>query len=219
MGEELDFERARRPEQREQRRRAILDATEALLVDIPVEELSLRELARRLGTPKTNVVRYFETREGLLLALLNRLTGTWLDALEERLPPGPAAADDVVEVWARSLAERPLLCQLRSLVPAVLERNVSAETVHSYKLDELEQRTRLAHMISARLSALDESTALYLTRIAVVTLTGLWPYCDPNPAVLEAVRDPRLADERPDFVTIYADILRTAIAGLFARGS
>jgi hypothetical protein len=46
------FQRARRPEQRELRRREILDAAEALLGEMPAEEISLRELGRRLGVSK-----------------------------------------------------------------------------------------------------------------------------------------------------------------------
>jgi AcrR family transcriptional regulator len=217
MAEEADFQRARRPEQREQRRRAILDATEALLAELPVDEISLRELGRRLGTSKTNVVRYFETREGLLLALLNRSREAWLDALEERLPPAPAQADELLGIWADSLAERPVLCQLWSLLPTVLERNVSAESVRSYKLTDLEHRTRLARLVSDRLPALDENAALHLTRIAVVTLTGLWPFSNPTSAVLEATADPRLREARVDFAEMYADILRITTAGLLTR--
>lgn len=218
MSPPADFQRARRPEQREQRRRAILDATEALLAEVPVEDISLRELSRRLGTSKTNVVRYFETREGVLLALLNRARSAWLDELDERLPPGPVHADELVTIWADSLAERPLLCQLWSLLPTVLERNVSAASVRSYKLTDLDHRTRLARLVSERVPALDEATALHLTRIAVVALTGLWPFCTPTPAIVEATSDPRLRESCVEFATAYTDILRITTAGLLARG-
>ena len=49
--------------------RKVLDAAEALLAEMPVEEISLRELGRRLGVSKTHVVRYFESREGVFLEL------------------------------------------------------------------------------------------------------------------------------------------------------
>jgi AcrR family transcriptional regulator len=219
MAQTPDFQRARRPEQREQRRRDILDATEQLLGEVAVDEVSLRELSRRLGTSKTNVVRYFETREGVLLALLNRSREAWLDAFENLLPPDPVDSDQVFRAWAESLVEQPMLCQLWSLLPTVLERNVSAETVRSYKLTDLEHRTRLARVISRWLPAFDEDAALHLTRLAVVGLVGLWPFSSPSPAVAEALCDSRLVDSRIDFTVAYAEYLQISAAGLLARAA
>jgi AcrR family transcriptional regulator len=53
------FQRARSDEQREQRRRAILCAAAAMLAEMPVADLSLNELSRRVGLAKSNVLRYF----------------------------------------------------------------------------------------------------------------------------------------------------------------
>jgi AcrR family transcriptional regulator len=211
------FQRARRPEQRELRRQEILDAAEALLAEMPAEEISLRELGRRLGVSKTHVVRYFESREGVFLELLNRLRLSWLEALAAEWPAPPCAPDVVMQAWAGSLAARPVLCQLWSLLPSVLERNVSADTVHAYKLTDLDHRTTLANVIRDRVPALGADDALALTRYAVVALVGLWPFSDPTPAIVEATADPRLADARVDFAAMYGDILQTTLAGLLAR--
>ena len=79
------FSRARSEEQRAQRREDILAAAAVLLVDTRVAELSLNELARRVGLAKSNVLRYFESREAVLLELYGREFAAWLDALEARL--------------------------------------------------------------------------------------------------------------------------------------
>ena len=215
--EEPGFRRARSREQRELRRRAILDAAEVLLAEVPLDDLGLRELSRRLGTSKTNVVRYFESREGVLLALLNRTRQMWLDDLGKELPAAPADLDDVIRAWAGTLAARPLLCQLWSLLAMVLERNVSAESVRAYKLEDLEHRTRLARLLSERVPGLDERAALHLTKVGVVILAGLWPFSNPTPAIIEATADPRLADAHADFPREYADMLGLAARGLVSR--
>lgn len=211
------FQRARRPEQRELRRQEILDAAEALLAETPAEEISLRELGRRLGVSKTHVVRYFESREGVFLELLNRLRSSWLDAVTREWPVPPCEPGEVVRAWAGSLAARPVLCQLWSLLPNVLERNVSAGTVRAYKFTDLEQRTTLADLVRERVPALSGDEALALTRYAVVALVGLWPFSNPTPAIVEATADPGLADSRVDFAAMYGDILETMLTGLLAR--
>lgn len=211
------FRRARRPEQRELRRQEILDVTRALLAEMPAEEISLRELGRRLGVSKTHVVRYFESREGVFLEMLDRMLRSWLGALPSEWPTPPCASDEVMRAWADSLAARPELCQLWSLLPSVLERNVSTETLRAYKLAELEHRHTLTKEITDRIPELDTDDALTLTRYATVALVGLWPFSNPTPTVAKAAADPRLADSRMDFAAMYCDILRTTLTGLLAR--
>ncbi|GAA4562662.1 TetR/AcrR family transcriptional regulator [Planotetraspora kaengkrachanensis] len=211
------FQRARRPEHRELRRQEILVAAEALLAEMPAEEISLRELGRRLGVSKTHVVRYFESREGVFLGLLDRLQVSWLEALADEWPAPPCEPDLVMRAWADSLAARPILCRLWSLLPSVLERNVSADTVRAYKLAELEHRARLVELLRDRVPALGADDAITLSKYAVVSLVGLWPFSDPTPTVVEATADPRLAGSRVDFAAMYADILQAMLAGLLAR--
>ena len=134
------FQRARSEQQRELRRRAILDAAAAMLAEMPVAEVTLNELSRRVGLAKSNVLRYFESREAVLLELLDLAAQEWLAQLEQDLagairPGGPAAgrADQLAAVIAASLAARPVLCDLAGAQSAVLERNVSAQVAAEYK--------------------------------------------------------------------------------------
>src|SRR3954470_4807143 len=115
----MTFQRARSDEQREVRRRAILDTTAAMLHEMPVTEVSLNELSRRVGLAKSNVLRYFESREAVLLELLDDFLEQWLTDLAGELAAGidahrPAAdrAEQLAEVLSRSLAGRVVLCDL-----------------------------------------------------------------------------------------------------------
>lgn len=60
----------RRLQQREEAQRAILDATEALLVEDGYEGFSMRRLAERCGYTAPTVYHYFGDKQGLLDALL-----------------------------------------------------------------------------------------------------------------------------------------------------
>ncbi|XVV11266.1 TetR family transcriptional regulator [Actinoplanes sp. CA-131856] len=210
-----DFLRARSPEQREARRQAILEVAEELLTEMPVSEISLRELARRVGLSKTNVVRYFETREAVFFALLNRTIGEWLDGLG--LPAGPPA--EVMEALARSLAAHPRMCDLWSALGTELERNIGAEAVRDFKLANGELLARLATVLRERIPALTEQSARELVSYTVLLIAGLWPFANPSPGVAEAVRDPRLADSRVDFAERLGRGLVVAVTGLLTLGS
>src|SRR5437660_1655540 len=125
------FQRARSEEQRQARRQAILGAAAAMLAEMPVAEVTLNELSRRAGLAKSNVLRYFESREAVLLELLDSAWQDWLGQLEEELAgavvagdPVASRADQLAAAVAASLAARPLLCDLISAQAAGPERNV-----------------------------------------------------------------------------------------------
>ncbi|MFC8361854.1 TetR family transcriptional regulator [Streptomyces griseorubiginosus] len=222
------FQRARSAEQREIRKQAILDAATQLLTELPVSEISLRELSRRVGLSKTNVVRYFETREAVFFELLNRSLAQWIEELPAELPsagpegtgaPEPEADVEAVAVaLARSLAGRSLLCNLLSALGTELERNISAESVREFKLVNVRLLGALSELLRDRITALTPDAARELVSLTVVYTAGLWPFAHPSPAVGEAQRDPELATTKVDFAARLGHILHVAVTGLLALG-
>jgi len=211
---DVDFQRARRPEQREARRRAILGAAAQLLAEAPLAEISLRELARRVGLSKTNVVRYFETREAVFFALLNQSVEYWLAELPAELPAGDPAA--VTGALARSIAARPLVCELWSALGTQLERNISAAAVRDFKLANAANQATLAELLGVRVEGLEPAAAREFVALLIVLVAGLWPFANPSPSVTEAIRDPRLAGSRVDFADRLGRLLYVALTGLLA---
>ncbi|MDH6514335.1 AcrR family transcriptional regulator [Streptomyces sp. SAI-135] len=226
------FQRARSAEQREIRKQAILDAATQLLTELPVAEISLRELSRRVGLSKTNVVRYFETREAVFFELLNRSLAQWIEELPAELPPaGPGGTDwpeseavaetdveAVTDALARSLARRSLLCDLLSALGTELERNISAESVREFKLVNVRLLGALAELLRGRITTLSPAAARELVSLTVVYTAGLWPFAHPSAAVSEAQRDPELAATKVDFAARLGRILHVTVTGLRALG-
>src|SRR5690242_8672144 len=99
----MTYQRARSPEHKEQRREAILAAARELADERPVRDISLGDIARRVQLAKSNLLRYFESREAIFLTLLRR---EW-EAFTVAASGQPDAAG-----LARALAERPFFCDL-----------------------------------------------------------------------------------------------------------
>src|SRR5687767_6509519 len=116
-----EFLRARRPEHKQQRRDTILAAARQLAVDSGVGHVSLGNVATAVGLAKSNVVRYFGTREEIYLELAAECWRDWRDEVLERLHAG----DDVVDTLTETLDVRPLFCDLLSHSATSLEHNVS----------------------------------------------------------------------------------------------
>jgi|SRR5882757_1851149 len=221
----MTFQRARSEEQRQVRRQAILDTAAAMLVEMPVAQLRLNELSRRAGLAKSNVLRYFESREAVLLELLDIEFREWLAALPDELADGvdatadtPARREQLAQVIARSLATRPVLCDLVSAQAAVLERNVSSAVAVRFKRAAVANVSALADAVLAQLSELGEVGAERFAALAMLVAGAVWTNAQPSAAMLAAYQaDPALAALRMDVTETVREVLATILAGLLVR--
>jgi AcrR family transcriptional regulator len=220
------FQRARSEQQREVRRRAILGAATAMLAEMPVAEITLNELSRRTGLAKSNVLRYFESREAVLVELLDSMWQGWLADLAAELSAAVDAdaslaerGDQLAAALAASLAARPVLCDLIGAQAAVLERNVSPEVAARHKRAALANVTALGKLALGHLAELGEHDSFRLAAAAMLTAGALWPHTQPSPAMQAAYQaDPELADMRLDFAATQREVLEVLISGFVARG-
>jgi AcrR family transcriptional regulator len=217
------FQRARSEEQREARRQAILAAAAAMLTEMPVADVTLNELSRRSGLAKSNVLRYFESREAVLLELLDAAWQDWLGQLDEDLTAAPGSEPagrgrQLAVTMAAALAARPMLCDLLSAQAAVLERNVSPQVAAQYKRASVAGIGALGRLVLRCLPELGEADAGRLAGATVLMTAALWPHTHPSAAMLAAYEaDPELAALRLDFAATLSEVLEVLAAGLLAR--
>ena len=191
----MTFQRARNEEQREIRRRAILDTAAAMLDEMPVAEVSLNELSRRVGLAKSNVMRYFESREAVLLELMDVFLKDWLAELAEELATGVEAqaspgarAVQLAEILSRSLAQRTVLCDLFGAQGGVLEHNVSVEVVKHHKRSSLAKLADMADLMRHHLPELADNAQLFCL-MTLISAGALSAYVPPPPSLLAAYSD------------------------------
>lgn len=221
------FQRARSDRQREIRRQAILEAAADMLAELPVAQISLNALSRRVGLAKSNVLRYFESREAVLLELLDAKSGEWLDHLDEDLSAavdpeaGPVTrGDQVAAAIAGSLAAHPVLCDLVSAQAAVLEHNVSPQAAATYKRATIAHVARFADLVRTHVPELSESDATRLAGVTIMLTGTIWTYSQPPSGVIAAYEaDPSLAALRVEFTSALRDALQVLISGLLARSA
>ncbi|MFJ7967748.1 TetR family transcriptional regulator [Streptomyces sp. NPDC096324] len=218
------FQRARSEEQREARRRAILDTAAAMLDEMPVSAVSLNELSRRVGLAKSNVLRYFESREAILLELLDHAWKQWTAALPEPLSVGVDASapagvrgEQFAAVITASLAEGRVLCDLLSAQAGVLEHNVSPQVAARYKRAAIANVDELAALVRTHLPELGDG-ASQLAASMLMVIGAVWTHARPSQAMLAAYEaDPALAVLKMDFATSLQGLLATLAAGTLAR--
>ncbi|MEU3293548.1 TetR family transcriptional regulator [Streptomyces longwoodensis] len=221
----MTFQRARTEEQREIRRRAILDTASAMLDEMPVAAVTLNELSRRVGLAKPNVLRYFESREAVLLELLDRFLQEWLTELSGELAAGvgadlpmPGRAAAVAEILSSSLSRRKVLCELFGAQGSVLEHNVSVEVVARYKRASLERLTTMTDLIRGHLPELGDNATLFSLQTMVVA-GAVSAFSTPPPSLRAAYEaEPDLARFHLELKDYLEQALTATLLGVLPRG-
>jgi AcrR family transcriptional regulator len=206
---QVEFQRARSPQAKQQRQTAILNAARSLAAENGVSRVTLTDIADAVAMHKSAMLRYFETREEIFLHLAAEAWQEWSAALCHA--PGMLAAAgtadaaagtadaaagtaDVAAAIAATLASRGLFCDLLAQTPLHLERNVSLDAVRAYKLITMAEVDRLVSAIRAALPSLTEQNAVDVIATATSLAGTFWHIATPGPEVAALYRsDPRLA--------------------------
>lgn len=221
----MTFQRARSEEQREIRRRAILDTAAAMLDEMPVAAVSLNELSRRVGLAKSNVLRYFESREAVLLELLDDSLGKWLSELADELEAGIVAhaapetrARQLAEILSRSLADHVVLCDLFAAQGGVLEHNVSVEVIKRHKRSSLARLSTMSELVRRHVPELGDGVQTFCL-MSLVSAGALSTYVPPPPSLLAAYADePALGALHMDLRDALHVAITSALLGALPRG-
>jgi AcrR family transcriptional regulator len=218
------FQRARSEEQRAVRRQAILATAAEMLTELPVSEVSLNELSRRVGLAKSNVLKYFDSREAILLELSAAELTAWVDDLAAGVAAIPSTApvrergELLVDVIVKTISARPVLCDLISTQASVLERNISTETALAFKRSAAAGFTRMIELITIALPEIGPEGAARFIPPASMLAGAVWTHAHPTPALLAAFdADPSLAPLRMEFEPTLREQLTTLLTGVLPR--
>jgi AcrR family transcriptional regulator len=219
----LTFQRARRPEQMAARRTAIMDAARATLAEKGVADVSLRDISEHVGLAKSNVLRYFDSREAIFLELLDEECRSWLGDVEGSLgrprPRKPHYANEirVASTIADSLVGRELLCELLGAMAGVLERNISAEFARDFKVRAMENIGALSQLVARQLPRLSREQADLFAEGALSLTAGMYPFSVPTEPVRTVMAELGFPDPQERFVQGLRDGLVTWLIGASTR--
>jgi len=217
------FQRARRPEQFAARRSAILAAARSALADRGVDEVTLRDISERVGLAKSNVLRYFDTREAILLEVLDEECREFLADLQSRLGAPrarkPAFANEIrlAGILADALVERQLLCELLGAMAGVLERNIAGEFARDFKVRAMRSIAELAELVGRQLPWLSSEFVAFFGEAALSLVAGMYPFSVPTEPVRQVISELGFPDPHDRFVNGLRTGLTTWLIGAAAQ--
>ena len=211
---EASFQRARRPEQKDQRRETILATAGELAQDAGVARVSLGDIAAAVGLAKSNILRYFGTREEIYLQLMMREGTDWAAAVGGALRPASgfhAAAAALADAYA----DRPLYCDLTTHAETMLEHNVSVDALRVYKRWAINTYFTVGRQITVACPQLTETDGASLVMAASAFVAKLFPLTRPPQALRELYdREPEIARVFPPFRPTLHRMIAATAAGL-----
>ncbi|MBT2335004.1 TetR family transcriptional regulator [Variovorax paradoxus] len=214
----IPYVRARSAEQKEERRRHLLATAREMLSQSPTAlDLGINELARQAQMTKSNVYRYFESSEAVLMDVLVEEYVGWHAELGVALARGGkkgSTIEHIARTFAATIAARPLLCRLTSVLPSILERNVSLERMIEFKRNLLAVRQQTALDFHARVPGIPVHAFERLIRHALPLIIGIWPLSNPAELAAQVIEQPGLESLRYDFEQDLEHALLALMRGL-----
>jgi AcrR family transcriptional regulator len=213
------WQRARRPEQKEERRKAIMEAAADLFLGLDFDKVSLNGIARKAGVAKSNVYRYFGSKEEIFLHLYAEDVRAWAFELAEKLAALPPASgpEAVAKEIARCTAERPRLAALFALLSSVLERNVTEDALIAFKRELRSTLSETVQAISRALPGLGEEQIVRFELYVHALVAGIWHFATPNPVMKKVLDRPEFEDMRVDFHSDLEHAIRALLSGLLTE--
>lgn len=196
------LQRARKAEDKQERRQAILRAAlEIWSEGSTFAAFNMGEVAERAGLAKGTVYLYFTTKESLLLALLSEQLWGWFEEFDGRLDSGGGTwtSQRVAHLWATTMEARDPLMRLLSLLETILEHNIGYEEAFAFKLTLKERMLATGERMERRLPFLRPGTGVRVMVQIRALLVGFQQMSNPSPIVERVLEQPGMGVFRVDF--------------------
>jgi len=141
------WQRARSPEQKQERVTAILAAAARLYDRCSWDEITLVEIGQEAGFTRSNLYKYFQTKEEIFLELMKEDLSAWRRQMEERLAGLTPDTSAFAAAWVELLLANRRMTKFMAILATTLERNVPIASLAAYKIHLLAEFTRVAEAI------------------------------------------------------------------------
>jgi AcrR family transcriptional regulator len=197
----MNWERARTADQQEERRQEIMAAAATLFRELAYEDVSLNAIAREAGFTKSNIYRYFASREEIFLSLFLVDFSDWADEFIAALKtlPSDISAEALAGVWVKVLIKHERMLDLTPLLGVALERNASESVLFPFKVDMHRLLADIVDGLAVPLPMMSAEQGSALVTWVHGLVAGLWPFAKPNEIMEAVLRRPELGPSHFNF--------------------
>ena len=159
------------------RKDEIINACEALYQTMSFKEITIKEIGAATSFTRTSIYNYFQTKEEIFLALLQREYELWVADLKDMMARQERmSADEFSEALARSLERRPQLLKIMSMNHYDMEENSRPERLAEFKVAYGEALQTVRSCLDQYFPQMDESGKQNFIYTFFPFLFGIYPY-------------------------------------------
>lgn len=170
------------------RKEEIVNACAALYETMGFKDMTIRDIAAKTTFTRTSIYNYFQTKEEIFLALLQREHELWIADLEAIVRSHETlSADGFADEFSRTLEKRGCMLKLMSMNLYDMEGNSRIENLVAFKTVYAAAREAVAGYLKKffpRMSDLDRQEFIYAL---FPFMFGVYPYTTASEKQKEAM--------------------------------
>lgn len=159
------------------RKEEIIEACARLYETMSFKEITIKEIGAATSFTRTSIYNYFETKEEIFLALLQREYELWVDAMNAVMAEKVSMTrDELAQTMARTLTDRPRLLRLLSMNLYDMEANSRPERLAEFKAAYGASLDAVTRMVEKYIPEMDEAEWQQFLYAFFPFIYGIYPY-------------------------------------------
>lgn len=214
----MNWQRARTDDKKNERKEAIYQAAFTLFKEKGYDAVSFNGIAAQAGFTKSNMYRYFSSKEEIFLNVFGDLFERWFVDCIAQLQGYDSEEDSQVfaKSWVNTLLKHPEFLDLTPLMFISLEANSSYEQLIEFKRRSKGLLYQLALEIGRIYPALQGENAFQFLTLSYAATTNYWAGSKQNDALSKVYALEEFQDLRPDFERNLINSIAIIIRGIKA---
>ena len=159
------------------RREEIIAACAELNETMSFREITIKQIGAATSFTRTSIYNYFETKEEIFLALLQKEYELWVDAMNAVMEQNETMTrSEIADTLARTLTDRPRLLRLLSMNLFDMEANSRAERLAEFKVAFGASLDTVTRMLEKYVPEMDAPARQEFLYAFFPFIYGIYPY-------------------------------------------
>jgi len=210
------MQRARSATQKDERKEAICKAAVTLFKKSGYEQVSFNGIATEAKFTKSNMYRYFSSKEEIFLTIFADLFQGWQKLYLERLKTFEENENvqTFAKAWTSTFLEYPKFLDLIPILFISLEKNSSYEQLIKFKTLSRHLLYEIACEISRIYPNLQGKKAFQLLNLCYSVTSSFWSANSQNEALKKIYAQEEFKDMKPDFDRDLCQAIEIIVKGI-----
>ena len=176
----------------DERKEEVINACEKLYEKLDFKDINIKLIGSEISVGRTSIYNYFQTKEEIFLALLEREYLKWNEDLSTLLLKNEKLSkEDFIDKITDSLLKRKTLLKLISMNMFEIEANSRVESITNYKL-AFKESISLLEQCLCKFFDVKDIEAEEITFTILPFLVGIYPYTSLTDKMKEAIHKANL---------------------------